>query len=101
MLVERRRAEIGESGDRELRCELRSVGRARRRFHPIYSGGRMAGALLAFDPSTAANFELCRGQVSHFLQDTRRPVKAYMDPARVQGCKSTNGRIRLQPYIRP
>jgi hypothetical protein len=36
----------------------------------------MAGALLAFGPSTAASFELCRGQVSHFLKDARRPVKA-------------------------
>jgi hypothetical protein len=28
-------------------------------------------------------------------------VEAYMDPARAQGCKSMNGRIRLQSYIRP
>jgi hypothetical protein len=36
----------------------------------------MAGALLAFGPSTAANFELCRGQVSYLLEGTGRPVKA-------------------------
>jgi hypothetical protein len=28
-------------------------------------------------------------------------VEAYMDPARAQGCKPMNGRIRLQSYIRP
>ena len=36
----------------------------------------MSGALLAFGPSTAASFELCRGQVSHLLEEAGRPVKA-------------------------
>jgi hypothetical protein len=36
----------------------------------------MSGALLVFGPSTAASLELCRGQVSHLLEDAGRPVKA-------------------------
>jgi hypothetical protein len=36
----------------------------------------MGGALLVFGPSTAASLELCRGQVSAFLKDAGRPVKA-------------------------
>jgi len=36
----------------------------------------MAGALLAFGPSTAASLELCRSQVSRLLKETRRSVKA-------------------------